>query len=570
MPDSIVQPARISGGRGVPLSLSQQAALLPERTRQLPAVNLFVALEISGTVAIDVLERALTEVLIRYEILRTVYPADRRIPYQRVVPVPERVLESVRLDPAELAERLRADADQRLDLVEELPLRVRCYELADELSELSQRLVLSLVVHPVAADDHTLDLLIEALFAAYSGAPEGDPAQYRDYVSAQLQALTATAATDADLAYWTDRLAGLPARPTPVSDRNPAGAQREVLLDCDTVATLLGAQSAADPASVFAALISAMLTEAGLGADIPVGLVDPARTAPGAATALGNFANHLVLRCGAPEGRTAREVIADVARITAEANAHAGTRIERLTHLLGAGAAPGHSLFPVLLRVHAAAPAAATPSGWTVRELMRRTARPSGVDLVFDVAVTAAGARVRIDFPAVLAGLPVIDEFVTRFTDRCTAWAADLDAPLPAAAGGFALFAAPAAPSLDDMLPGRGGAPVTDTERLLVETIREILEFDDDDDIGREDTFFSLGGDSIAALRLVTLLGERGYSVEVQTVFGFPMLCELAAELDRTAGAPAQPAAPAEVAPMSASGLDDAALRALGRKFAGK
>ncbi|MGO4616287.1 condensation domain-containing protein [Nocardia sp. 2YAB30] len=564
MPNSLVQPARTSSARGVPLSLTQQAALLPERLRQVPAVNLFLALEISGDLDVAAMERAAVVVLTDHEILRTVYPADRRIPYQQVVPVPDRVLEVSELEPAQLDARLRTDADARFDVVRDLPVRLRLYRLPAQH-------VLSVTVHPVAADDRALELLVRALFAGGTGAERVESAQYREFVPAQLKDLVATAATDADLAYWTERLADLPLRPTPVSDRSSGDAQRELRLTADTVAALLDADPDADHAAVFAALVSAILADAGLGDDIPVGLVYPARTEPAEHT-IGNFANHLVLRIAAPGGRSARQMISAAAETAAQAHEHRNARIERLTHLLGGtGSSAGNSLFPVLVRVYPDASDEQAPSGCTVRELARRTARPAGVDLVFDVAVSAEGARVRIDFPAVVAGLREIDEFVARFGAQCHAWAADLDAVLPATSGGFALFAAP---STDDMfgLPGRGGAPITATEQLLTDAIRQILEFDEDDEIGREDTFFSLGGDSIAALRLVTLLGERGHAVEVQTVFGFPVLHELAAELDRAAGAaaPVQPAAAAEVAPMSASGLDAATLSALGRKFGAK
>ncbi|WP_225729945.1 MULTISPECIES: condensation domain-containing protein [unclassified Nocardia] len=539
--------------RGTPLSPAQQAALLPERLHGTPAVNLFVALEISGPVQVTELARAFAEVLAWYEILRTVYPADRRIPYQRVLPEADRVLELAgRIDPAELDARLLDDAAYRFEPARETPVRARYYELPEHG-------VLSIAVHPVAADDQGLELLVRAMLAAYSGAAQGNSAQYREFVPAQLRDM---AADDPDLAYWRDRLAELPT--APVSVRSTGDVQRVLRVDPDTLAALVGAHPGADSAAVFAALVTTTLAEAGLGRDIPVGLVDPFRSAPGADAVLGNFANYLVLRMDAQGGRTPRAIIAAAAERTAEARAHARTRIERLTHLIGGGAR--RSLFAVSLRVHQGS-AVDAPHGWTVRELLRRNARPVGADLVFDVAVDAEGARVRIDFPAALAGSPAVDEFVRQFVTRCRTWAANLDAVLPdPAAQGFTLFPAPQAEFPG--LPGQGGPPATETERLLVETIREILEFDEDEEIGRADTFFSLGGDSIAALRLVTLLGERGYVVEVPMVFGFPVLHDLAAEIDRAAAAPAPAAVRAGNAPMSASGLDAAALRALGSRLA--
>jgi hypothetical protein len=68
---------------------------------------------------------------------------------------------------------------------------------------------------------------------------------------------------------------------------------------------------------------------------------------------------------------------------------------------------------------------------------------------------------------------------------------------------------------------------------------------------------------------MVTLLGERGYVLDVQKVFEFPAVHELAAQLTEAEAAPAAEQT-APVAPMSASGLDPAALAALGKKFAAR
>ncbi|KAK9761467.1 hypothetical protein K7432_013616 [Basidiobolus ranarum] len=46
--------------------------------------------------------------------------------------------------------------------------------------------------------------------------------------------------------------------------------------------------------------------------------------------------------------------------------------------------------------------------------------------------------------------------------------------------------------------------------------------------IGRYDSFFSLGGDSIVAIKLVAAARERGYHTTVQQVFEFPTIAELA------------------------------------------
>ncbi|WP_280429270.1 condensation domain-containing protein [Nocardia brasiliensis] len=556
MSDSLVRNANratTTGDRGTPLSLAQQAVLLPERLRRTAAANLFVALEVTGDLDDEAFEQAAIAMLAEHEILRTVFPDDRRVPYQRVVAVPDAVVETVRLEEAALDSALRSDAVHRFDLVHDLPIRLRRYALPG-------RAVVSITVHPVAADDRTVDLLAAGLFAAYEhGQAEPAAAQYRSLVAAQLKALGSTAADDPDLAYWTARLADLPERATPILDDEPGaeGPRRSFRLPRPAFDALRGEH---DATVVFAALVARALSEAGLGDDVPVGVLEPAQQG----TVLGNTANQLVLRLDSVRTGTPRELVDATAACATEARAHAQTRIERLTHQLkGTGAVVTGAIFQVLVGVRADGPIALGTTEYTVRELHRRTARPHGVDLVVDVAVDSDGATVTLEFPA-LSGRRALDVLAAHLESRCAAWADGTDVAIDTA-----LFTEPGAPDALAGGPGLGGAPQTDAERVVAAAIRKVLELDEDDEVGRADTFFSLGGDSIAALRLVTDLAEQGYVLDVQTVFAFPTVHELATQLAEGEPAAAAPA-PAAAAPMSASGLDPAALAALGKKFGAK
>ncbi|MFJ1458227.1 condensation domain-containing protein [Nocardia sp. N2S4-5] len=541
--------------RGIPLTLAQQAALLPERMRRTPASDLSVALEISPGLDAAALDRAAVAVIAQHEILRTVYPDDRRIPYQRVVPAPESVVEVVETGEAELTAALSADAEHRFDLLSELPVRIRLYRLPG-------RDVLSIVAHPVAADDRSLELLASALFAAYDGSAVEPAAQYRTFALAQLKTLAGNVSDDAGLTYWLERLADLPER-ADLTDAEPGTEPVRRRVFRVAPGSIAGATTEAS----FAAVVARVLSEAGMGDDIAVGIVDPDRD--GSATAFGNFTNHLVLRLDPTEASPARQLVDQATAQVAQARAHAGTRIERITHQMrGLAAVSSGSLFQALVTVRPDAPLVPETAGRTVRELARRTARPHGVDVVVDVVTDAEGATVTVDFAPALAAHPEIDGFAKLLEQTFAQWAAEPEnTAVPAAAP--ALFTRDAVP--EPGVTGLGGAPRTDAERLLAAAIREILDLDEDDEVGRKDTFFSLGGDSIAALRLVTLLGERGHTVDVQKVFEFPALYELAEQLESADPATAAAAAPAPaVAPMAASGLDPAALQALGRKFAGQ
>ncbi|MGX1807190.1 condensation domain-containing protein [Nocardia sp. NPDC055321] len=544
--------------RPVPLSLAQQAALLPERLRRSdtgdgPPVtpNLFSAMEITGELDPGALDRSAVALLDAQEILRSVFPDDRRMPYQTVLSTPDSVVEVIEgiTGDVELFAALVADAEHRFDLVRQRPIRLRLYRLP-------ARAVLSVTVHQVAADDQALDLLVTGLFAGYGGEPVAASGHYRDFAAAQVRGLSAAAA-DPAIAFWTEQLADAP-EPVPVAAVGAGGgiSRRTLTLSSDTVAALAGD---AEPSAALLALAAAALRDAGLGDDVVIGLIDPART-PESAGVIGNFANRLAIRVDLAD-RTAGQLIDATAHVLSRARAHAGPRIEHLTHLTGGG-----PLFQAQLQVRSAGPLVLDFEAGAAREIARQVARPHDVDIVFDVVPASGGAvTIEITFPRQFAGRPEIEHFADGFAARAGAWAADPGTGIGDADDSMPLFAS-AEFEFGMLTSGLGGPPSTAAETTVAEAIRTVLALTDDDEIGRDDTFFSLGGDSIAALRLATLLGEQGFALDVKTVFSAPAIHELARQLDAAPPTAAIAPVPA-IEPMGASGLDAATLAALGNRF---
>ncbi|MCU1640416.1 MAG: putative non-ribosomal peptide synthetase [Nocardia sp.] len=589
-------PAR-SADRGLPLSPAQQAALLPERLARTAAANVYVALEIPAELADGVVARA-AEALAAHEILRAVYPDDRRVPYQRVESTPDTAAEIVEIGDTALPAALMADAGHTFDLVRELPIRIRLYRLADHA-------VLSIAAHPVAADDHTMELLVAALC---SNEPVRAPAQYRDFAAEQMKSL---AAENDSLTFWKQRLSGLPEQLLLIGERPalPRSARAVVQIPAPVIPARvwpgstpdalqqvsvdpgqkhagmtggLGESDAdadaagvsADPLAVLTALVAGALRELGADTDIPIGVATEARP-ESAAEVLGNFANYLVLRVDSSRGGAPAQLVADAARILDEARAHAGTRIERLTHQLrGPGGAAKGGLFQVQLAVRPSVLEFGVAGG-TAREVARAVARPHGVDLIVDVVATADGWTVTVDLAEALSRRYSAGEFAQLLRRTAETWSAAPDTALDAAEApepcDWFVPDTDAAELDPYAISGLGGPPQTAAEHAVAAALREVLELDEEDEVGREDNFFALGGDSVAALRFVTLLAEQGHILDVQKVFEFPAVYEMAESLtteNATAAATAEPAA--VVAPMAASGLDAAVLQALAGKLAGR
>ncbi|MCJ1393829.1 hypothetical protein MMC18_006705 [Xylographa bjoerkii] len=75
--------------------------------------------------------------------------------------------------------------------------------------------------------------------------------------------------------------------------------------------------------------------------------------------------------------------------------------------------------------------------------------------------------------------------------------------------------------------------PLTETEQRIRSLWVKVLKVNADD-IGTTDDFFRLGGDSIGAMRFVTIARAEGISVTVQDVLGHPQLSELSTKAETT------------------------------------
>ncbi|CAN5718171.1 mycobactin non-ribosomal peptide synthetase MbtE [soil metagenome] len=97
--------------------------------------------------------------------------------------------------------------------------------------------------------------------------------------------------------------------------------------------------------------------------------------------------------------------------------------------------------------------------------------------------------------------------------------------------------------------------PATETERALAAILCTVLDVDE---VGRNDDFFDLGGDSILAVQVAARAKGAGIKLPARMVFEYPVLVDLAAALDALPVAAAAPEdADIRHQPMSASGLTE-------------
>ncbi|MGN9821724.1 condensation domain-containing protein [Streptomyces sp. SD11] len=295
----------------IPLSFAQRRLWFLNRLEGPSATyNVPVVLRLDRVPGRDALDAALRDLAGRHQVLRTAFPAEDGEPYQQVLPVPPRLLTVRDCAPADLPGLLMASTRRPFDIAADLPLRAELFVPGDGTA------VLLLLIHHIATDGWSLRPLLADLDRAYTAraqdgtAPNWEPlpVQYADYTLWQRDLLGDPADPESlaaeQLAYWRERLAGLPTvtalpadRPRP-AEPSHRGATVTGRLNAAAHGSLV-ALSRERRASMFMVLRAALataLSAAGAGPDVPLGAAVAARPEEELSELVGFFVNTLVLR----------------------------------------------------------------------------------------------------------------------------------------------------------------------------------------------------------------------------------------------------------------------------------
>ena len=202
----------------LPLSFGQRRLWFVNRLEGPSATyTIPLAVRFSGPLDRDALERALGDAVARHESLRTIFPDTLGVPRQ---PILDAAVVRPRLAVASVTEEgltaaLAATARQTFDLANEPPLRAHLFVLGE------REHVLLLLLHHIAGDGWSMAPLVRDLAAAYAARCRGVapklpalPVQYADYTLWQRDVLGEESDPESvisrQLAYWTERLEGLP------------------------------------------------------------------------------------------------------------------------------------------------------------------------------------------------------------------------------------------------------------------------------------------------------------------------------------------------------------------------
>jgi amino acid adenylation domain-containing protein/non-ribosomal peptide synthase protein (TIGR01720 family) len=348
----------------VPMSFAQRRLwFLDKLTDHGGTYNIPVALRLIGSLDVEAMRAALTDVLARHESLRTVFPDGDDGPVQLVLPACPVELPVTAVTESDVDAEIAAAASAGFDLARELPLRARLFRLAGGDH------VLLVVVHHIAGDGWSMRPLMADLAAAYAARRLGTapaerelPVQYADYTLWQRQVLGSeddpTSPISGQLRFWRDTLAGAPEElALPTDRRRPAvagyrGEALSVRADSTLHAGLrkLAKESGCSVFMVAQAAVAALLSRLGAGRDIPLGTVIAGRTDAALDDLVGFFVNTLVLRTDLSGDPSFRDLLARVRTADLAAYANQDVPFERLVDVLNpVRSLSRHPLFQVLL-----------------------------------------------------------------------------------------------------------------------------------------------------------------------------------------------------------------------------
>nr|MDQ3959312.1 condensation domain-containing protein [Pseudomonadota bacterium] len=218
LPDMEAIPRRPLPQDPAPLSFAQQRLwFLDQLEPNNTFYNIPAAVRLSGMLDIPALERSINEVLLRHEVLRTVFSEVNGQPVQVITPhqaLPLRVIDLSSLPEAgretEVQHLIAEEVQRPFHLAQGPLLRLMLLRLEE------QEHVLLITVHHIVSDDWSMGILFRELATLYQAFVAGSPSplpdlpiQYADFAEWQ-RAWFQNQVLEKQLTYWKQQLAEFP------------------------------------------------------------------------------------------------------------------------------------------------------------------------------------------------------------------------------------------------------------------------------------------------------------------------------------------------------------------------
>jgi amino acid adenylation domain-containing protein len=334
---------RVSREGPLPLSFAQQRLwFLDQLDPGSTAYNSAGAVRLLGKLDPSAVQRSLTEIVRRHEVLRTTFPVQNGDPVQHIaspgpVDMPLRDLSETQ-DREQTALQLARDESARpFDLSQGPLLRAALVRLEPEAH------LLLLTVHHSICDAWSVNILIREFTTLYAALLSGEvsplaelPIQYADFAIWQRQWLTGDV-LERYLTYWRDKLAGMPSLQLRIgrgrSEMRAAQGKNDSFELQPDVITLLKELSRRQGSTLFMTMLTAfeiLMHRYSGQSDFAVGAPIAGRNRVEIEDLIGFFVNMVPLRADLSGDPTFEELLQRVRTTTLEAHSHQALPLEKL------------------------------------------------------------------------------------------------------------------------------------------------------------------------------------------------------------------------------------------------
>ncbi|MGZ5543918.1 MAG: condensation domain-containing protein, partial [Limisphaerales bacterium] len=338
-----IESRPMTTAKAAPLSFPQQRLWFIQRLEMGSSVyNIPLALRLRGTLDMPALQSSLDDVVARHEALRTRFVAENGEPVQVVDGARAVKLELVSCVEKDLQPLLLEHGSRPFDLAADLMIRATLVQLTPEEH------VLLLVMHHIASDEWSVNVLLKELDVLYRSHLNGTPAQlapltiqYPDFATWQKTNLQGKLLED-QLAYWKTQLGGkIEMTELPTDYRRPAaqtsrGGYARADLPTEACEALIsrGKREGMTPFILMLAAFQTLLAKYTGQSDIVIGSPIAGRNRAESEELIGFFVNTLVLRTNFAGEPTFWEVLQRVREVALGAYANQDLPFERLVEML--------------------------------------------------------------------------------------------------------------------------------------------------------------------------------------------------------------------------------------------
>ena len=361
--------------------------------------NIALAMKLIGTLDVAALNKALSAIVGRHEVLRTTFVAADGEPVAKVNPAVPFALDVIDVSEDAAREIATSEAKLPFDLSSGPLLRGKLLRIEANVH------VLLLTMHHIVSDAWSSAVFFNELSELYNGDVAGrptelpeSPLQYVDYATWQNESLNG--AVEQQLAYWKDQLAAIPAMlELPIDKRRPAvqtylGAKisfdlpQSLNKPLRTLASDEGVTSFMTLLAAFQALLARYSGQQ----DIVVGAPVAGRTREETERLIGFFVNTLVMRTEVSGDLSFRELLQRVKRVCLGAFANQDVPFERLVEELQPERSVSQQvLFQVMFQLHSAPRDLPQLTGLTWEWFVRESGEAVKFDLMLTIEEKARG-----------------------------------------------------------------------------------------------------------------------------------------------------------------------------------